>query len=126
MEPIKGKVLLVEDNADTVAALRDRLPFEGYVVEHVGNGKDVMDRALAFHPDIILLDVMLPELDGYSVCKLLRADAQTKDVPIIMMTAKTTVVDVSESYSSGANLYMAKPISMEKLLTNMERLVTKK
>jgi DNA-binding response OmpR family regulator len=125
MAPGKGTILLVEDNVDTVTVLSDRLPFEGYVMEHVGNGKDAMAKALAVHPGLILLDVMLPEMDGFSVCKQLRADERTRHIPVIMLTAKTTVLDVSESYSSGANYYMSKPISMDKLLVSIEKFILK-
>ena len=87
------KILVVDDEADLVETLRFPLEMEGYQVLVSYNGEDGLNKARAENPDLIILDLMLPKLDGYKVCRLLKFDERYKHIPILMLTAKTQEKD---------------------------------
>ncbi|HSH04717.1 MAG TPA: response regulator [Anaerolineae bacterium] len=112
-------VLIVDDEAGTRDMLRMLLELDGFTVFEAEDGEDALDQVDENHPDVIILDVMMPILDGISVCKELRKAPETANVPIIMLSGKTQSSAVTEGLEAGANLYMAKPMSVDELLTNI-------
>lgn len=113
-------ILLVEDDEQIQELLRFNLDNHGYGVVIAGDGYKAIDLAAAKRPDLILLDIMLPGMDGFELCRLLRAAEDTKDIPIIMLTAKGDELDVVLGLELGANDYMTKPFSIRELLSRIK------
>ena len=112
----KKKILVVDDQIDLVKTLQFALELEQYKVLVSYNGEDALSQARKEHPDLILLDIMLPKLDGYKVCRLLKFDEQYKHIPILMMTAKTQEKDKLMGKETGADEYITKPFDMDELM----------
>ena len=108
---MEAKILVVEDERDIVELLKYNLQQEDFEVDTVRNGADALQRAVDNPPDLILLDLMLPEVDGLIVCRLLKNDPRTKKIPIIMLTAKTDESDRVTGLELGADDYIPKPFS---------------
>ena len=108
---MQAKILIVEDERDIVELLRYNLQAAGFKTECVRNGADALRRAVEKPPDLILLDLMLPEVDGLIVCSLLKSDPRTKNVPIVMLTAKIEEEDRVKGLELGADDYIPKPFS---------------
>jgi DNA-binding response OmpR family regulator len=88
-----------------------------------GDGMEGLRKAREALPDLVILDLLLPKMDGYRVCRMLKVDRKTGNIPILMLTAKTTREDERLGMKSGADLYMTKPFDPEKLLENIEVLI---
>jgi two-component system, OmpR family, alkaline phosphatase synthesis response regulator PhoP len=112
------RLLLVEDEAGLVLTLTDRFRREGYLVEHAGDGRTGLERATGEAFDLVILDVMLPHLDGFEVCRQLRH--RGVDVPVIMLTARGHVADRVSGLKLGADDYLTKPFEMVELLARVE------
>jgi two-component system alkaline phosphatase synthesis response regulator PhoP len=112
-------ILLVEDEADIAELVTYNLAREGYRITAVASGEEGLSRAIADAPDLVLLDLMLPGLDGLEVCKRLRADGRTAATPIIMVTAKGEEVDIVTGLELGADDYVTKPFSMRTLIARV-------
>lgn len=110
------KILLADDNRDLVTVLKVRLEQKGYAVECAYKGPEVFTRLAEKRPDLIILDVMMPEMDGFEVLKRLRADKDTSSVPVIMLTAKSQYKHVVHGYALGADYYIAKPFTGVQLM----------
>ena len=106
-----AKILIVEDERDIADLLRYNLQEAGFKTDYVRNGADALQRAVEKTPDLILLDLMLPEVDGMIVCRLLKNDPRTKNIPIVMVTAKTEEKDRVAGLELGADDYITKPFS---------------
>jgi DNA-binding response OmpR family regulator len=108
----KERILIIEDEEDIRETIRFSLEKEGWndIVE-AGTGEDGIDSAIKFNPDLILLDLMLPGVDGLSVCRKLKAQEETRNIPIIMLTAKSDESDIVVGLEVGADDYIAKPFS---------------
>lgn len=106
MDPIR--ILLVEDDNFLAGMYVTKLELEGYVVSLASDGRTGLDKAGAEHPDCILLDVILPKLDGFSVLEKLKADPKTADIPVILMTNLGTKQDVVKGLNLGASDYLIK------------------
>ncbi len=104
-------VLVVDDEPDVLLLCRVNLEFEGYVVTEASDGVEAMERVRERLPDIILLDVMMPRMDGWQVLKALKDDPQFSDIPVVMLTAKVQDQDQIRGWSSGAAEYITKPFS---------------
>ena len=114
----KLKILIVEDEISIATGLTDVFLFHGYEVKTVGDGKEGLTHALTGEYDLILLDVMLPHFDGFTVCNKIRE--RDRDQPIIMLTAKTSDEDIIRGLSIGADDYVAKPFSVQELVLRVE------
>ena len=110
-------VLIVEDDRNIQELLRMYLEKEGYAVTVAGDGGEGLSKFRSIKPDLVLLDVMMPVMDGWAVCKAIRADSQ---VPIIMLTAKGETDDKVAGLKSGADDYVTKPFEMKELLARIE------
>jgi len=119
------KILIVDDEVDLVETVRFPLEMEGYHVLVSYNGEDALNQARKENPDLILLDLMLPKLDGYKVCRLLKFDDRYKHIPILMLTAKTQEKDKALGMETGANEYITKPFEMDDLLKKVKAYLSK-
>ena len=105
------RILVVDDEPDICSALHMCLEHAGYHVTTAGNGRAALEQVAAARPDLILLDVMMPEVDGFEVLKRLRADAATADIIIVLLTARTEYDDMAKSWEQGADLHLSKPFN---------------
>ena len=112
----KQRILIADDEADIRLVLRTRLEFEGFTVLEASNGVEAVSMALDSSPDLIVLDVMMPELDGVEVCNRLRASFTTRNIPVIMVTARAGRADKLEGLSKGANDYITKPFDLNEVV----------
>ena len=119
----KPTVLVVEDEAPLLTLLRYNLEKQGFRVDEATDGQEALLRVAEARPDIILLDWMLPSLSGIEVCRQLRRRAETRDLPIIMITARTEDQDAVRALDIGADDYIAKPFAMEQVLARMRALL---
>ncbi|HXX34906.1 MAG TPA: response regulator [Thermodesulfobacteriota bacterium] len=119
------KILVVDDEVDLVETVRFPLEIEGYHVLVAYDGEDALSQARKENPDLILLDLMLPKLDGYKVCRLLKFDERYKHIPILMLTAKTQEKDKVIGMETGANEYITKPFDIDSLLKTVKEYLGK-
>lgn len=118
----KQKILLVDDEVDIAMILTRRLTVNGYEVETAKNGIEALEKVNTFSPDLMILDVTMPKMNGYQVCQTLRKQDKTKDLPIIMLTARAEESDKSWGEEVGATLYMAKPFEDAELLEEIKKI----
>src|SRR6266576_4442337 len=116
-EPTKKRILVIEDEPDIVRGIRDALEFEGFEVQSRGTGGEGLVAALDWAPDCVLLDLMLPDDNGYRVCETLRAKNET--IPIIILTAKAQESDKIRGLDAGADDYITKPFSVAELIARI-------
>jgi len=116
----KEKILIVEDEKDIVKMLNYNLKKEGLKTLSVRNGEDAIDSARSEHPDLIILDLMLPGIDGLEVCKTLKGDSKSASIPIIMLTAKGQESDKVVGLELGADDYVTKPFSPRELIARIK------
>jgi len=119
------KILVVDDEVDLVETVRFPLEMEGFDVLVSYNGEDALNQARKESPDLIILDLMLPKLDGYKVCRLLKFDERYKHIPILMLTAKTQEKDKTLGMETGANEYITKPFEMDYLMEKVKAYLNK-
>ncbi len=119
------KILIVDDEADLVETVRFPLEMEGFNVLVSYNGEDALNQARKEKPDLIILDLMLPKLDGYKVCRLLKFDEKYKHIPILMLTAKTQEKDKILGMETGADEYITKPFEMDDLMEKVKAYLNK-
>jgi phosphate regulon transcriptional regulator PhoB len=115
-----GTILIVEDEADIADLVKYQLEKEGLTARTVGDGKQALDLIVRDHPDLIILDLMLPGTDGMEVCRRLRANSATQAIPIIMLTAKAEEVDRILGLEMGADDYVPKPFSPRELVARVK------
>lgn len=117
---MKEKILIVEDDRDITKMLDYNLKKEGFRVISVADGEDALESAHKEHPDLILLDLMLPGMDGLDVCKVLKKESKTSSIPIIMLTAKAQESDKVVGLELGADDYVTKPFSPRELIARIK------
>ena len=117
------KILIVDDEKDFIDTLAERLTAKGFKIIEAFNGKDGLEKAHTEKPDMILLDVTMPEMDGFDVCRKLKIDENYKNIPIIMLTAKFQPNDVEFGKEMGADAYLTKPLELETLSHKIEALL---
>lgn len=114
------KILVIDDLPENVFILQDRLVQEGYEVTTAYGGNDGLDKAYSTMPDLILLDVMMPDMSGLDVCKTLVSNEKTKHIPIILVTAKAGAEDTKEGLEAGAFDYIKKPFNRIELMARVK------
>ncbi|MFA4967486.1 MAG: response regulator [Candidatus Margulisiibacteriota bacterium] len=119
------KILIVDDEEDIVAALSIRLKALGYDIIMAYDGMTALSKAREEKPDLILLDIMLPKLDGYKVCRILKFDEKFRHIPIIMVTAKGAESNIKMGAEVGADAYITKPFSPDELMKKINELLKK-
>ncbi len=117
------KILLVEDNAVCRTLMSRRLQLQGYEVLEAGNGREAVSTARAARPDLILMDLGLPEMDGWEATKLLKAQAATSGIPIIVLTARSSENDIERAIRAGCDHYETKPVMPDRLVSKIEELI---
>ena len=116
------KILIVDDEQDIVESLKFVLEVSGFVCYTAFNGEDGLKLAKEIIPDLIILDVMMPKINGYKISRLLKYDSKYKDIPIIMVTARSQLEDKMIGEETGADIYMTKPFDIEELVNNVKKL----
>jgi DNA-binding response OmpR family regulator len=119
----RKKILIVEDSQDIRSILSMRLLINGYDVSSAVDGQEGLDKVKDEHPDLVMLDLMLPKIDGYEVCRMLKFDDKFKHIPIIILSALDQQEDREKATRSGADAYFIKPFDLELLLTKIEKLI---
>ena len=119
----KGRILVVDDEIYIVHILDFSLGMEGYEVITALDGEQALEKARAEKPDLIVLDIMMPKLDGYETCKILKAEPDTKDIPVILLSAKGRNVDQKIGFEVGADDYITKPFSPRKLVERINAIL---
>jgi DNA-binding response OmpR family regulator len=117
------KILLVDDEPNILIALEFLFEQGGYGVEKAFNGHQALEKAASFRPDIMVLDVMMPGLDGFEVARRLRNMPDFEDLRIIFLTAKGTINDRMQGYSSGGEMYLTKPFDNQELMRIVSEIV---
>ena len=117
---MRKRILVVEDDLDLVELLRFNLSNAGFSVLVATDGAEALKKARSQQPDLVLLDLMLPELDGFAVCEILRRDTSTTSIPIIILTAISSQLARVAGMGAGANDYVTKPFSPKHLLNRIE------
>lgn len=118
--PIKASILIVDDTPDNLRFLSKFLSQKGYKVRNAINGYLALTAAKAAKPDLILLDIQMPDMDGYQVCQILKNDPETYDIPVIFLTAMNSVIDKVKAFSIGGADYITKPFHLEEVLIRIE------
>lgn len=111
----QGRILVVDDSRDNLEILSTRLRFRGYSVDTATTGEEALERVAESPPDLILLDIMMPGLDGYEVARRIRSDPELPFIPIILITARDSTQDKVAGLDAGANDYLTKPINFPEL-----------
>lgn len=119
----KKKILLVDDEQDMVYAVKMQLEAGGFRVLTAQDGQEGLDKARKENPDLIILDLMLPRIDGYKVCRMLKFDEKYKKIPVIIYTARAQEADEKLGYEVGADAYLTKPFDPKKLLAKINELL---
>jgi two-component system alkaline phosphatase synthesis response regulator PhoP len=119
----KGKILVVDDEIYIVHILDFSLGMEGYEVITALDGEQALERMKSERPDLVVLDIMMPKLDGYEVCKSIKSNPATKQTPVILLSAKGRNVDQKLGFDVGADDYITKPFSPRKLVERINQLL---
>ncbi|MEO0073294.1 MAG: response regulator [candidate division WOR-3 bacterium] len=122
--PPPERILVVDDEPDILLVVTARLENAGYQVQSATSGMEALSLVRSSPPDLILLDVMLPGIDGFSVCAMLKRDQRFSHIPILMLTARSQVGDRQTGMAVGADAYLSKPFRAEELLAEVKRLLT--
>jgi two-component system phosphate regulon response regulator PhoB len=118
------RILVVEDEDNIATALDYLMTREGYAHDRVANGADAMRRIRDTRPDLVLLDVMLPEVSGYEICQSVRMDPSLSAVKILMMTARGSAIERRKGMALGADGFISKPFDLQELRAEVRRLLT--
>src|SRR3989338_10462098 len=119
------KILLVEDEPDLAAAVQVRLETRGYKVSVASDGQEGLNKARAENPDLIILDIMLPKIDGYKVCRMLKFDEKYQKIPVMMFSARVQDKDRELAKECGADDYLIKPFEPNLLFGKIKELLAK-
>jgi DNA-binding response OmpR family regulator len=122
---MKGCVMVVDDDNEIRQLLCTMLRMMGYQTLEASNGEDALEKLQEQTPDVMILDVMMPKMDGITLCKTIRKDELVTDFPIIMLSGKAQQEDVEAGLKAGANRYLAKPMAMNVLLQSLDDVLVK-
>jgi DNA-binding response OmpR family regulator len=120
---MRKKILLVEDNEELLEILRLNFKWAGFSIATAINGIDALKKVRSLSPDLVLLDLMLPELDGLAVCEILRKDPGTREIPIVMLTGVSSQLTRLAGLECGADAYLTKPISPKAVVAKVQELL---
>jgi len=120
---IKKKILIVEDEESLLKLESILLTSKGYDVQGVGDGQAALDAIAKSRPDLVLLDIMLPEIDGFEVCRRIKTNEATKDIPVVMLTAKKSREDMARGEQVGADWYITKPFKSAMVIETIQRFI---
>lgn len=117
------KILIADDEPYILRSLSFVLKKEGFDIETACNGEEALEKAQQFNPKILFLDVMMPKKDGYEVCNKLKSDPETKDIYIIILTAKGQIIDKEKGLTTGADEYITKPFSPREIVNKVKKIM---
>ncbi|MDD3087317.1 MAG: response regulator [Candidatus Omnitrophica bacterium] len=123
---IKKKILVVDDELDVQSIISFRLEINGYKVSVASDGQEGLDKIKAEKPNLVLLDLMLPKINGFEICRMIKFDDKFKDLPIIILSALDKEDDRKKAMEGGADAYFLKPFDLEVLLEKINSLLTGK
>ncbi len=121
--PHRSRILIADDNAVNVELLEAFLADSDYEIGVAVDGRDTLDKVKTFQPDLILLDVMMPKLSGFEVCKTLKSDPATKGIMILMVTALKELGDIERGVQAGTDDFLSKPVNKLELTLRVERML---
>jgi CheY-like chemotaxis protein len=121
--PITGRILIADDNPPNRELLDAYLSPEGHEIEMAADGEETLRKVREWDPDLVLLDIMMPRLSGYEVCQQLKQDAQTRNIPVLMVTALKDVGDIEKAVAAGADDFLTKPVHRLELQTRVRSLL---
>ena len=124
-DQVNQSILIVDDNKELRVHLQNELS-DHFKIKLAANGKEGLEKALKFYPDIIISDVMMPEMDGFEMCRLIKTNPEVSHIPIVLLTARSLEEDRFEGYSTGADGYIPKPFSMDVLKARLKNLLEAK
>ena len=119
----KLRILLVDDEPSIVKMVGKRLEVEGFEVTVAMEGQEGLQKAQSLLPDLVILDLMLPKLNGYEVCGILKKDSRFEKIPIIILSARAQEKDEKEGFAAGANAFMRKPFKSQELVEKIKQLL---
>jgi len=120
-----AKILIVDDDDTILLIFRTHLSKAGHLVETAVDGVDALEKTSSFKPDLILLDINMPRMSGFEVVKNLKENAETKDIPIFIMTSLKQDANIKRAYELGINEYITKPINIEHLKLRIDKFLGK-
>jgi len=120
---VTKKVLIVDDEENIVISMEFLISQAGYELQIARNGEEALDKVSSFDPDLILLDVMMPKINGFEVCRRIRENPAWEAIKIIMLTAKGREVEVTKGLALGVNSYVIKPFSTKELMAEVKHLL---
>lgn len=123
---MKKKILIVDDNPDLISILQVQLENKGYDTVQAANGRQAVDIATAQLPDLIVMDIMMPQMNGLQAARLIRENPKTRSIPMLASTAKVSYADTQECLESGFNDHIAKPFTATQLASHIEKLIKKR
>lgn len=118
-----SKILIIDDEPELVKAIEVRLRASGYQVEVAYDGEEGVKKTIEFKPDLIILDIVMPKMSGYEVCKILKSNEETRDIPILVLTASQQRELEKKCFSLGAKVALMKPFETEELLLLVRQLL---
>ena len=121
-----ARILVVDDEEHIVMILKDSLEFSGFQVETAFNGEEALESVAKGHPDLIVLDIGMPKLDGWEVCRRLKSGADTRQIPIIILTAYAQMSDQKKGAALGADRFVTKPCDLTYLVEEINALLALK
>ena len=124
MSESKKRIVVADDEPFILSALQDTLS-DSYSVTTASNGVEAIKAVQKVNPNLIILDVMMPEMDGLEACKNLKRDKATSSIPVILLTAKGQITDIEKGFKSGADAYVVKPFSPARLIEKVEEIFEK-
>jgi DNA-binding response OmpR family regulator len=120
------RLLIVDDERDFVNIIAERLGAKGFTILKAYDGREGLDKAISEKPDLVILDIAMPEMNGYDVCIKLKEDKDLKDTPVIILTAKFQPNDIDFGREVGADAYLTKPLELDVLLNKVRELLEAK
>lgn len=117
------KILIVDDEVNIVISVEFLMKQAGYEVAIARNGQEALEQVARFQPDLILLDVMMPKINGFEVCRRIRENSAWQDIKIVMLTAKGREVEVAKGLALGADTYVIKPFSTKELVAQVKEIL---
>ena len=118
--PIQKRILVVDDEPDIVKTVAKAIRRQGFDVVSAADGEEALERVKDSHPDLVILDIQMPKLDGIAVLQKIKGDPQTTSLPVIMLTAKAGDEDMFKGYKYGANYYIPKPFKIAEVLDGIK------
>jgi DNA-binding response OmpR family regulator len=120
---MQSKILIVDDNSELLTVLRLGFKEAGFTVRTADNGADALKKVRSFAPDLILLDLVLPEMDGFAICETLKKNSVTTSIPIVVLTGLSSQLSRFAGLESGADEYLTKPFNFDEVLTKVNRVL---